>query len=71
MDEVAELAGAVAEPFGAKGEFRIGGFDVVADFLQGFGFVPAGVDDGSKYCDDTSVNYNWDCTARILLDEED
>ena len=42
------------------------GKDVHMFVLTEYGLVPAGVDNRSKYCDDRSVTYNYDCTAAIL-----
>ena len=30
------------------------------------GIVPAGSSDNSKNCNNRKVNYNWDCTAKML-----
>lgn len=42
------------------------GKDVHMFVLTENGLVPAGADNNSKYCEDTSVTYNYDCTAKML-----
>lgn len=50
---------------GPKGPNMVGK-DVHFFVLTNKGLVPAGSDDKSKYCDNRSVNYNYDCTAEML-----
>ena len=42
------------------------GKDVHMFVLTEYGLVPAGADNRSKYCDDRSVTYNYDCTAEMI-----
>ena len=42
------------------------GKDVYIFVLTENGLVPGGIDDNSEYCENRSVNYNWDCTAKML-----
>lgn len=50
---------------GQKGPNMLGK-DVHLFVLTNKGLVPAGQDDDSRYCDKKNVNYNYDCTARML-----
>lgn len=45
---------------------NIVGKDVFLFVLTEKGIVPAGIDNNSLHCESRSVNYNWDCTAKIL-----
>lgn len=50
---------------GQKGPNMVGK-DVHFFVLTNKGLVPAGQDDNSQYCDKKNVDYNYDCTARML-----
>ena len=50
---------------GQKGPNMVGK-DVHFFVLTNKGLVPAGQDNDSKYCDKKSVDYNYDCTAKML-----
>ena len=50
---------------GQKGPNMVGK-DVHFFVLTNKGLVPAGQDDESRYCDKKNVDYNYDCTARML-----
>ena len=43
------------------------GKDVFLFILAKDGLIPAGMDNGSANCENRNVNYNWDCTAKVLL----
>jgi prepilin-type N-terminal cleavage/methylation domain-containing protein len=47
---------------------NIVGKDVFAFALTSRGLTPAGADNKSVNCDNLSVNYNYDCTAKVLRD---
>lgn len=51
---------------GKKGP-NVVGKDVHMFVLTEKGLVPAGIDDKSKNCNSRSLNYNYDCTAQMLL----
>ena len=42
------------------------GRDVHLFVLTNKGLVPAGADNKSKFCDNKSIDYNYDCTAKML-----
>jgi Tfp pilus assembly protein PilE len=45
---------------------NIVGKDVFAFALTSRGLTPAGADNNSENCDNLNINYNYDCTAKIL-----
>ena len=45
---------------------NVTGKDVFVFVLTNRGIVPAGIDNNSRNCENNSVNYNYDCTAKYL-----
>ncbi len=48
---------------------NVTGRDIFVFLFTKKGFVPAGIAKERSHCDDYSVNYNWDCAAKVLYEK--